>query len=225
PGTVQFNTTKERLYHFEKENPSLDLLLKTLLRAYEGIFDQPVFISEIQVAQLMKTDADRIMQMLLEADRTGVIEYIPRKDKPQLQLLRPRMKAGDLQINMELYKERKENFKTRVNQMISFVNENAECRGRMIGLYFGDKEIRDCGICDNCLSRKNNSLTNEEFQNIAKSILEQLSIQPLPAKELTKQWAGMKRDKAWKVIEFLQSENTIEVDMNGMARLRNSKKS
>ena len=225
PGTVQFNTTKERLYHFEKENPSLDLLLKTLLRAYEGIFDQPVFISEIQVAQLMKTDADHIIQMLLEADRTGVIEYIPRKDKPQLQLLRPRMKAGDLQINMELYKERKENFKTRVNQMISFVNENAECRGRMIGLYFGDKEIRDCGICDNCLSRKNNSLTNEEFQNIAKSILEQLSIQPLPAKELTKQWAGMKRDKAWKVIEFLQSENTIEVDMNGMARLRNSKKS
>ena len=224
PGTVQFKTTKERLYHFEKENPSLDLLLKTLLRAYEGIFDQPVFISEIQVAQLMKTEADRIRQMLVDAHRAGVIEYIPRKDKPQLQLLRPRVKVGDLQINMELYKARKEKFESRANQMISFVKENAECRSRMIGVYFGDMEIRDCGICDNCLSRKNNNLTNEEFQNIAKSILDQLSIHSLPAKELTKQWTGVKRENAWKVIEFLQSENKIIVDGKGLTSLKNTSK-
>ncbi len=224
PGTVQFNTTKERLYNFEKENPSLDPLLKTLLRAYEGIFDQPVFISEIQVAQLMKTDADKIRQMLQDANRGGVIEYIPRKDKPQLQLLRPRVKVGDLQINMELYKARKEKFKTRANQMISFVKENAECRSRLIGVYFGDKEIRDCGICDNCLSRKNNSLSNEEFQIIAKSILDQLNTHPLSAKELTKQWTGLKREKAWKVIEFLQSENKIVVDEKGLTSLKKQRK-
>ena len=45
PGTVQFTVTKDHLYDFEKDNPKLEPLVKTLLRAYEGIFDYPSFIS------------------------------------------------------------------------------------------------------------------------------------------------------------------------------------
>lgn len=224
PGTVQFNTTKERLYRFEKENPGLELLLKTLLRTYEGIFDQPVFISEVQVAQLMKVGVDQVKQLLHEADQAGIIEYMPRKDKPQLQFLRSRVKAEELRINMEAYKARKEKFIARVNQVISFVRVRTQCRSRLIGMYFGDEAIRDCGICDNCLSKKNTGLTSEEFQAIAETIIEQLHKKPLHAKELTKLWHGLKKEKAWKVIDFLQSENRIEVDMNGMTRLRHIEK-
>jgi hypothetical protein len=31
---------------------------------------------------------------------------------------------------------------------------------------------------------------------------------------------GIKKEKAWKVVHFLQAENKIEVDKNGMIRLK-----
>jgi len=220
PGTVQFNTIKERLYQFERENPSLELLLKTLLRSYEGIFDQPVFISELQLAKLMKADVDRVKLLLLEADKAGVIEYAPRKDKPQLQLQRPRVRVDDLRINLETYKFRKDRYIRRAKQMISFVKDDTQCRSRIIGVYFGDTAIKDCGICDNCLSRKNTGLDRQEFDSMAKTILDRLSTKPIPVKELTKDWQGLKRERAWKVLDFLKAENKIELDTNGMARIK-----
>ena len=48
----------------EKDNPELDETIKTLLRAYEGIFDQPVSISEMMMAGLMKKDVSAIKKLL-----------------------------------------------------------------------------------------------------------------------------------------------------------------
>ena len=44
PSSVMFAVNKNSLYEFEKTNPGLEPCIKTLLRAYEGIFDQPTSI-------------------------------------------------------------------------------------------------------------------------------------------------------------------------------------
>ena len=220
PGTVAFNTTKDRLYTFEKENPRLEPMLKTLLRAYEGIFDHAVFISETVIAQLLKTDADKIKLLLTEANNAGIIEYNPRKDSPQLMLLRDRIKTEELRINALTYKQRKEKFQERTKQMIRYIGEELKCRSQIIGSYFGDHAVKQCGLCDNCLRQKNTSLPKEEFDKIVAAIMNQLTIRPLPVKELTTKLAGIKKEKAWKVIDFLQAESKIEIDKNGWARIK-----
>src|SRR5687767_3461460 len=91
PGTVQFTVTKDYLYQFEKDNPLLEPVLKALLRAYEGIFDHPSFISELMIAQLLKRNIEEVKLQLNQLDNAGIIEYIPRKDSPQLFLLRSRV--------------------------------------------------------------------------------------------------------------------------------------
>ena len=120
PGTVQFTVTKDNLYQFEKDNPKLEPILKTLLRAYEGIFDHPSFISELMVAQLLRKDIEEVKTQLKELDAAGIIEYIPRKDTPQLFFPVNRIKAEELSINMVAYNQRKEKFIRRVKQMISY---------------------------------------------------------------------------------------------------------
>jgi ATP-dependent DNA helicase RecQ len=47
-----------------------------------------------------------------------------------------------------------------------------------------------------------------------------LTPQPLPSKELMDQLGAIKKEKAWKVIEFLQAENKLEVDKAGWVRLK-----
>ena len=213
--TIQFTTNKDYLYSFENENPSLEPIIKTLLRSYEGIFDQESFISEKMVAGLMKTDLQRVINDLQLLHQAGIIRYTPQKDSPRMVLLRARIKAEDLSFNQAAYEDRKKQFLARVGQMKLYVEEQAACRSRMIGIYFGDQLIRACGICDNCLRQKSTVLTKEEFDSLHHRILNMVKFESLHTRELLDKLAGIKKEKAWKVIEFLQSENKIMLDKSG----------
>lgn len=215
PPIVKFTITKDRLYEFEKNYPASEPLVKALLRAYEGIFDYPSAVSEMMLAKMLRLDISQIKEMLRTIHQYGVIDYQPQKDNPQLYFLRDRVKADELTINKLNYANRKEKLLARIKEMIRFIRSETQCRSKIIGNYFGDKEMTRCGICDNCLRMKAIVLSKEEFDRIHSSIVTTLGRQPLRAKELLTILTGVKKEKAWKVIEFLQAENKIEMDENG----------
>ncbi len=218
--TIGFSITKEALYEFETSQPMYDPIVKTLLRSYEGIFDQTVPVSEKMLAGLLKKDAEEIKIQLSELHRRGVIEYNPQKDNPQIMLLRNRIRTEELSIDMLAYDKRKDRFQKRMKQMLQYVKEEAECRSRIIGSYFGDAHIRSCGICDNCLRQKAVSISKEEFEQLHQQIITLVGKQTLYTKELFEKLNGIKKEKAWKVIEFLQAENKIKVDSTGRVSLK-----
>lgn len=220
PSKIHFTAGKDELYQFEISQPTLEPLLKTLLRTYEGIFDQPVFISEKLLAGILRLDLPDIITQLNQAARYHIISYVPQKDQPQITLLRRRVKAEDLQFDLIGIQKRKDQFLTRAKEMRRFILEEAECRSRIIGSYFGDHNIRSCGICDNCLRQKSTSLSKEEFEALHHRILNLIKYEKLPPKEIFDRLSGVKKEKAWKVIEFLQAENKITVDDRGKIVLK-----
>ncbi len=219
PSRVGFITSKEELYTFEKAAPDLEPMIKTLLRAYEGIFDQPVAVSEKMIAGLMKKDLEEIKKQLIGLHQQRLISYDPQKDTPQIFLLRDRVRTEDLSIDMTAYNQRKELFRKRIKQMTSYVKEDIECRSRIIGSYFGDPLVRACGICDNCLKQKATKLTKEEFEMLCHRIINIIKYESLQSKDLFEKLNGIKKEKAWKVLEFLQAENKIRMDAAGWIRL------
>lgn len=218
--SVRFTTDKHYLHQFEQSHPVLEPLVKTLLRAYEGIYDQPVPVSEKFIASLLRNDEADVKKQLLELHQSGVIDYQPQKDTPQLLLLKGRIKAEDITINMIAFNQRKERYLQRVKEIVRYVKEITECRSRIIGVYFGDEHIKTCGICDNCLRQKAISLTKEEFDQLHHLVINLVKYESLPVKELLLKLNGVKKEKAWKVIEFLQAEHKIEMDANGYIHLK-----
>jgi ATP-dependent DNA helicase RecQ len=220
PSTLRFTTTKEALYSFETFQPSLEPLVKTLLRAYEGIFDQLTVISELFIARMLNIDLEILKKQLVALSDAGILEYNPVKDNPQVFYIKNRIKTEDLTINNAGFEKRKAVFIRRVNELIAYIRENAECRSRYIGRYFGDHDLSACGICDNCLRLKSVALSREEFDTIHHRILNTIKYEPQPASELLSRLNGIKKEKAWKVIEYLQAENKIEMDKSGLVKLR-----
>lgn len=220
PAKVVFRVNKNSLYDFEAANPKLEPCIKTLLRAYEGIFDLPVFISEKVMAGLMKTDAEEIKKQLTWLHEAGIIDYDPQKDSPQVYFLRSRIKTEELTIDMSGYMARKEQYLQRVKKMMTYIEEEAECRSRLIGSYFGDTAMKDCGICDNCLRQKSLSITQEEFDTIHHRVTSLLKQETLSVKDLMSKMGGVKKEKAWKVLLFLQAENKVIMDNGNRLRLK-----
>ena len=222
PSTIQFIASKERLYEFEKTNPLLESLIKTLLRTYEGIFDHRVPIQENTISRLLSREVQSLKKDLLQLHIHGIIEYIHQKDKPQLIFLHDRVRTEEMHINEVRYNERKKRYESRAEKMIAYVTEQQKCRSQLIGNYFGDEKIKECGICDNCLRKKRQPLSKDEFNKIFSDICEAIPQgKTMPSSKLFEQ-LGVKKEKALRVLEFMQSENKVEVDGLGVIkRIRN----
>ncbi len=218
--TAQFICGKEYLYQFEKDNPQLEPIIKSLLRAYEGIFDYPCSISENQLQRLLKKDKEMVRNELLQLHSCGIIKYQPQKDTPQLLFVRDRIKTDDLSIDTTAFNNRKKKFIGRIKTMNEYIKEESDCRGRFIASYFGDHNVKNCGVCDNCLNQKAIHISKEEFEMINHRIVDSVKNVSIHTKELLHQLNGIKKEKAWKVINFLQAENKIELDKTGRIHLK-----
>jgi ATP-dependent DNA helicase RecQ len=121
---------------------------------------------------------------------------------------------------MDAYRERKRKALERVSHLKKYVTDPYGCRSRFVAVYFGDGEAGACGICDNCLRKKSIELTKEEFDTLQHRIINIIKYESLAGNELLEKLNGFKKEKTWKVLEFLEAENKIEVDSAGRVRLK-----
>ncbi len=215
PSQVNFIPDKDNLNQFQESHPALMPLIKSLLRSYEGIIDNRVSVYEKKLAWLCHISVDETILQLQQLRSFGIIEYLPQKDTPQIHFLLNRAPAKYLEIKQDQYHERKMQYAARVETMLHYIQLPDGCRSRYMAVYFGDKESKDCGNCDNCLARKRKELTTEEFSFIEAKIMQ--SAQPaISVEELLSELKKISSEKVWTVLEFLQGENIIELDEQGI---------
>lgn len=215
PSTVVFTTNREELTDFEKQEPSLDSLIKGLLRSYEGIFDYPATVYESRLAKFIQTDAAILKKDLKKLNDYGIISYSAQKDTPQITLLQNRMYADDYKLHTVDYLKRKENYEKRVNAITAYIKKTTGCRSVDIAKYFNDTKINACGICDNCINEKLIYVSAEEFDLISLRIKEFTTDITITIDNIFAALKHIKKEKVWRVINYLQAENKIKVDNNG----------
>ena len=218
PSIVGFTTNKRQLYDFYHHYQAYEELLTTLLRTYEGIFDYPTFITETTIARLLRKKEGEIKKLLTEVQAFRIIQYTPQNEEPQIRFLKNRVAAEDLRFNIAEYNKRKQAFIDRVEKMIAYVHTN-RCRSQFLNEYFGDAATPPCGICDTCLRTKTSPLSKEEFHDIATTITSCLRHAPLHAHELLQQLPGIPKEKARRVLDFLQAEQKVIVNGQGQMTL------
>jgi ATP-dependent DNA helicase RecQ len=124
----------------------------------------------------------------------------------------------ELSFNQAQYQKRRNIFIARATQMIQYI-ETTSCRSQFISQYFGDVKAKECGVCDNCLQRKRSPLSAKEFEKISSLMLAHISQNQLTADALLKELKTIPKEKAWKVLSFLQAEKKITATENGVLML------
>ena len=215
PSTVLVIANRDDLIEFEKMHPLLEPMIKGLLRSYEGIFDFPAIIYELQLAKFLKKDTDVVKKELRQLNDYGIIIYSPQNEKPQVTLLKNRMYADSYSVNTTAHLQRKKNFEQRVDAILSYVKNTTSCRSKLIATYFNAATIKACGVCDNCINEKALSISKEEFELISSAVLQLVKDAPVPVKDIQQQLKNVKKEKLWKVINYLLAENKITSDKEG----------
>ena len=218
PSTVGFSAPKELLGDFEQAHPQLEPVMKCLLRTYEGIYDNKVSINEKLISRLTKISLEEVKQKLQHLRSYNIIEYEPQKETPQIYFITNRASAEYLVIDHEKYKQRKDEFAARVNTVLNYLQTTIICRSKFIGNYFGDTEIDNCGICDNCLKKRSSTLNEEEFITISQRILDMLNDDDVVIQNVLQSCKNIRQEKLWIVLDHLQSERIIRIETDGKVK-------
>lgn len=217
PARIQFIVDKDSLYAFENSYPNLEPIIKTLLRTYQGIYDNSTAIFEKQLSRILRTPIEEIQQQLEQLNKYGIIEYLPQKEKPQIYFTLNRAPAEYLHIDQDKYHKRKKQYEKRLEAMLGYVQTETGCRSNIITNYFGEHSAKYCGKCDNCLNRKKQPLSNAAFKIIAIQI--QLHTkQPISINEILLKCQPYSTDDIWQVVRFMEAEQQIQIDETGIVR-------
>lgn len=220
PSTVVFNVDKDDLYEFEKMNPSLEPIIKALLRTYEGIFDYPVNIYESQLAKFLRIDVAGCVHQLKHLHQYGIIKYVTASEKPQVYLQKNRMYSDDFKVDTTMLLQRRRLYEERVSAMQIYINNTSECREKQLAHYFSAPTARQCGICDNCINAHLHNLSTDEFEDTLKKIKLLLSQGDMDINTLLLQLKPISQRDAWQVIQFLLAEETLEQTASDKISLR-----
>ncbi len=170
------------------------------------------------LASLMKISPEELGKGLNQLRSLEVVEYNPQKEIPQVYFNQPRRKSSDIRIDEKAYGFRKEQFVKRVQGILSYVRTKG-CRSTAIAAYFGEEDAGKCGICDNCVKKEKEVLSDAEFESIYQKLREGTRLYALTAPALFDRFSDIHAEHLRKVIDFAVAENRMQVDEAGIVHI------
>ena len=219
PSKIHIIANREDLYRFQIEYKEYDTIIKYLLRNTPGVLSDLVNIREEQISQKTGMPVDKITRQLSQLEKLNFLTYIPRNDKPNIQLLTERLDNKHFYLSDEVYKDRKNEAAKRIQAVIDFVNNDNECRSVQLLRYFGENIKKTCGKCDVCSSKNKMSINDKEYQEISESIVKELKEKESDIYEILKTSKGHHEEKVLTTIKWMLDNNIIKQDNDGLLRL------
>jgi ATP-dependent DNA helicase RecQ len=208
PSRIIFKMNGEALYNFQISYPAYEPLIKLILRAYGGVFDNIINIDENFISKKLKTEFPIVIKQLKALHQLRVLEYFAKSTTPTITYLTERKDSEKLQIDMVKFNLKKKNAINKTNAIIGFINTKVTCRSVFLLDYFNEKNITPCGICDVCLKNKNEENLRLHFKKIESKINSALQNASLALSDLVKQ-VGEDEKYILQVLRLMLDNNQI----------------
>jgi ATP-dependent DNA helicase RecQ len=209
PSRIMFTVGRDELYTVQVANPSLDLVIKALLRAYSGLFSQYCPTDEAYIAHAINLTPNDVYSAMRKLAQMNILSYIPRKKTPLIIYTSDRLDDKNLRITKENYADRKARYIRRTEHMLAYASSSTKCRSQQLLAYFGETDSYRCGQCDVCLERNELDMSKYEFDELLAHIKKQLHQQPTSLEQLI-DTLPQKAEKMLKVTRWLLDNGKIE---------------
>lgn len=150
---VKILISPKDIWQWKMSNIDDDLVMEYIMRMHSGVFTDAVHINEEDIAIYTNSTTDAVYRHLKRLAKKGDILYIPFKRTPLIIYETARMDVDKLTIPAEAYDSRIAHMAERLRKVYEYVVSD-RCRTELLEEYFGDENVKSCGICDNCLKIK-----------------------------------------------------------------------
>ena len=205
---LQILVTNYNLQPLLNKNNNQSILLKSILRTHEGVFDQPIAINLEKISRKANLDLDNVIQILTALESQHIISFSFSKTDAQITLIRPReddKTINSVSKNISHYNKVKQQ---KFQAVIDFIQNNSSCKSRQLLHYFDEVFDDNCEICSYCTSTNDiNKIDEREIDNVFKA----LKKHPLSSRELS-DICNIDTDRLILILRHLLEQNKIRVN-------------
>lgn len=209
PSKLIMNVNNSELYKFQISNKYYDRFIKLLLRSYGNLFNNYVFINELQLAERYNTDVTEVKRLLIKLQQLEIVKYQEQNSNPQLTFIKARKDVEALQLNEVKWEKRKEYEKNKLNRISDYISTKKTCRSKMLLHYFGEENSEKCGVCDVCVLEKRKNIKDKEFLRISNKIKEYLQEKEHSLEEICTLLPNTNEQEIINILNFLFDNDKV----------------
>ncbi len=205
---LQFIVSNEVLFSYIERHPGLEILIKSILRTYGGIFEHLLKIDLSTIANKASVTEEDVIAALNQLNKDGIVEFHFSDTDSEITFLLPR--EDDKTIN-RIGKVVEQQFQLKTQQIqavLDYVSNDTICKNIQLLNYFGEEQLVNCGICSVCLSK----MPNQEFnlKVVQNSIILALEKQPMSSRKLVAQ-LNYKETVILEILKTLIEHDVLEI--------------
>lgn len=209
PSRLIMNVNNSELYKFQISNKYYDRFIKLLLRSYGNLFNNYVFINELQLAERYNSDVTEVKRLLIKLQQLEIVKYQEQNSNPQLTFIKARKDVEALQLNEVKWEKRKEYEKNKLNRISDYISTNKTCRSKMLLHYFGEENSEKCGVCDVCVLEKRKNIKDKVFLRISNKIKEYLQEKEHSLEEICTLLPNTNEQEIINILNFLFDNDKV----------------
>ena len=207
PSSINIICSSRVVINYTSPNKKKTELLQLILRLYPGVFDEPAEIKERSLAIKLNQNSSYIHKLLKQLDKEDIIDYNQRTNSGKIIFSSARHPSSHLPISKTHFKERKTLLVSKLQSMNDYLSNTKYCRSKVLLDYFGEKNSKDCGICDVCIF--NQSRTTKFRHNIQEELLITLKENPIDISTFVGRYSKIKEGSILGVIKELIAEQIL----------------
>jgi len=218
--SVQFITSNEAVFKYLKANKKFDIVVKSILRTYGGIFDQEISVKLDIIASKADVKSDTVASILMQLEKDGIISLKLYQTDAQITFLQPR--EDDKTINrIAKIIEQQNKLKTKqIKDILAFVGTNTVCKNVQLLTYFGEHDIKECGMCSVCIEKKP-KISNNNKEDVIKKIVLLLESKPMSSRNICKE-TQLDEKTVINTLKYMLESNIIAITNTNTYKLNHT---
>ncbi|GAA4806297.1 RecQ family ATP-dependent DNA helicase [Litoribaculum gwangyangense] len=152
--TVQFIISNSALFHYLETHQESGIIVKSILRLYGGIFDHTTKVDLGKISEKASVTESKLISTLQQLEKDAIITLNLAKTDAQVTFIEPREDEKTINRIATIIEQQNKLKQYQVKAMLDYVDNDSVCKSMQLLAYFGETDIKPCGICSVCIHSK-----------------------------------------------------------------------
>ncbi len=214
---VQFIISSSALFNYLETHKEFNIIVKSILRMYGGIFDHVTKIDLNRIVDKASVTESQLIHVLQELENSQIITLNLAKTDAQITFIQPREDDKTINRIATIIEQQNKLKQQQVKSILEYVENNTICKSMQLLNYFGEKNIKPCGICSVCTETKKNHKP-QDTNTLKKRIIELLENGDLSSRIISTTLNCSEKDVKT-VLKLLLEHNIITITQTNTYKL------
>ncbi|WP_445956956.1 RecQ family ATP-dependent DNA helicase [Yeosuana sp.] len=215
--SIQVIVSSAVVFHYLETHQDLEVIMKSFLRMYGGIFEHETKINTLSLSEKSSTSEPELISALKQLEKDGIISLHLAKTDAQVTFIEPREDDKTINRIASIIEQQNDLKQFQVKSVIDYVKNDDICKNIQLLSYFGEKNIEPCGICSVC-TKSTKTGKPQDLKALKKRIVELLEHGDLSSRGLISKLNCSEKDMK-SVLQLMLEHNMISVTKTNTYKL------